>query len=96
MDSKEQTRLWVEGKSIHNKRILNGREIEECCPDFSCCNPELLAPKEVRELFYKARLEDNNKITDRLLGEFLSKLIATIPSKPKVHIAGLDALRRDS
>ena len=30
---------WVKGNPIHNNVD------DECCPDFSCCRPELLAPK---------------------------------------------------
>lgn len=30
-----QLRRWVEGHSEHN------RIDDECCPDFSCCNPKL-------------------------------------------------------
>lgn len=30
-----QTRRWVNGQPMHN-RVDN-----ECCPDFSCCRPEL-------------------------------------------------------
>lgn len=37
-----QTRLWREGHSIHNQ--VNG----ECCPDFSCCHPDMLTPKAKR------------------------------------------------
>ena len=31
----EQGRQWVAGESYHN------RVDDECCPDFSCCCPEL-------------------------------------------------------
>lgn len=44
----EQLKNWVEGRSIHND-IDN-----ECCPDFSCCKPELLVPKHMRQLYYIA------------------------------------------
>jgi hypothetical protein len=30
-----QTRRWVEGNARHN--VID----DECCPDFSCCMPEL-------------------------------------------------------
>jgi hypothetical protein len=35
----EQLAQWVKGKPIHGA---------ECCPDFSCCDPELLQPERVR------------------------------------------------
>jgi hypothetical protein len=37
-----QVRLWREGISIHNQ--ING----ECCPDFSCCYPDMLTPEVKR------------------------------------------------
>lgn len=42
MTPNEQLELWVRGKSVHND------ERDECCPDFSCCSPELLAPEHER------------------------------------------------
>lgn len=85
MKQEEQLLLWVNGESIHNK------ERGECCPDFSCCRPELLAPKEVRELFCKAYLEDNEDLMNRLLMEFLSRSL----EGKNVHIAGLEAMRQE-
>lgn len=53
MDPDEQLRLWVEGESIHNgPDSIEG----ECCPDFSCCNPEMLLPRPEREAYMKQRL----------------------------------------
>jgi len=86
----KQTLDWLNGNPQHNK-IDN-----ECCPDFSCCKPELLAPIEIRQLFYNAEINNNHRLVDRLLGEFLSKMIDYIPSKPKVYIAGLDYLRQEN
>lgn len=85
----KQTSDWVNGNPRHN--MID----DECCPDFSCCNPKLLAPKEVREIFCKADRSGNHKLTDRMLGEFLGKMVDALPSRPKVHIAGLDAQRRE-
>ncbi len=82
MKISEQTKLWVAGKPIHNK------ERDECCPDFSCCNPKLLAPKKIRQKFYKAELEGDSKTKNVMLMMFLGKLISAIPSKPKVYITG--------
>jgi hypothetical protein len=45
MNRNEQLAMWVRGQSVHDT------ERDECCPDFSCCNPELLAAKEEREHF---------------------------------------------
>jgi len=84
-----QTSEWLKGNPQHN--AVDG----ECCPDFSCCNPELLAPKEVRELFYKADQTGNDKVCSRMLGEFLGKMVDAILDEPKVHIAGLDESRQE-
>jgi hypothetical protein len=85
----KQTLDWLNGNPQHNKVD------DECCPDFSCCKPELLAPIEVRQVFFNADLKGDHATTDRLLGEFLGKMIDSIPSKPKVHIAGLDVQRQE-
>ena len=41
--------LWVLGFSIHNKYG------DECCPDFSCCAPELKEKKFKNRLKYAYR-----------------------------------------
>ena len=89
MTPQEQVELWVSGQSIHNSSVLGG----ECCPDFSCCRPELLAPKEVREVFAEAVITGNKKVEDRILMEFLGNLLSTIPVK--THIIGLEESRRE-
>ena len=38
----KQLILWVFGKSKHN------HVTDECCPDFSCCAPELKDPFKIR------------------------------------------------
>lgn len=38
-----QLRLWVRGRSRHD--LVS----DTCCPDYSCCRPELQAPLELRE-----------------------------------------------
>ena len=77
---KKQLALWVNGKSIH---IPKG----DCCPDFSCCMPELKAPKEERELFQKLYLEKRHNEYERMLMMFLGRALPLITDK-KVYIAG--------
>ncbi|KKN60307.1 hypothetical protein LCGC14_0533570 [marine sediment metagenome] len=72
----EQLQLWVKGKSVH---------CDQCCPDFSCCRPELLAPPEVRRAYQVA----NQKERSKYLGAFLGEAIATYDPKAKVYIAGI-------
>jgi N-acetylmuramoyl-L-alanine amidase CwlA len=38
-----QTRMWMEGISMHNR--ITG----ECCPDFSCCHSDMLTAKPERQ-----------------------------------------------
>jgi hypothetical protein len=85
MESDEQLNLWLEGIPKHN--TTRG----ECCPDFSCCRPELLAPREVREIFVAAQRSGNDRVTDRLLMEFLCRALAD----KNVYIAGLEASRQE-
>lgn len=33
-----QTLTWAMGRSVHN------RVDDECCPDFSCCQPDMFEP----------------------------------------------------
>lgn len=76
MTSDEQLKLWVKGISVHND--TSG----ECCPDFSCCQPALLAEQDVRETFY-------NRPETRMdfLMMFLGKAVALMTDK-SVHVAG--------
>lgn len=46
MKWQEQLDKWVEGESLHNHDApVTG---SECCPDFSCCIPELQALRSTR------------------------------------------------
>jgi hypothetical protein len=72
MTNEEQLRQWVAGNPIHNDEHPAGIEGGECCPDFSCCNPELLAPKAIREEFAAARAAGDDKKVNRMLVAFLS------------------------
>jgi len=51
----EQLALWVSGESVHNSAR------DECCPDFSCCQPSLLQPPEVRQAFADASPDEREK-----------------------------------
>ena len=90
MTSEEQLALWVSGNSQH---MGEKRGEGQCCPDSSCCHPELLAPQEVREIFAGAWKNQNYQMTDRMLMEFLGKAFAQ--QGERVYIAGLEAHRRE-
>lgn len=80
MTPDEQLRLWVEGNSVHNDDDEGG----ECCPDFSCCRPELLAPREIREAFVRAGAAERHKYLYGFLGAALAGYTK------RVHVAGQD------
>lgn len=46
----DQLRRWIDGESVH----LGDKESGTCCPDFSCCQPELLADPVIRRAFVLA------------------------------------------
>jgi hypothetical protein len=79
---KNQLEKWVEGTSIHNT------ERDECCPDFSCCQKEYLAPKHEREAFAKAVMEDNHQVAQQMLMGFLSASMGGYSGGRVMHIAG--------
>lgn len=81
MDIREHLQKWVDGQSIHNDHP------DECCPDFSCCRPELLQPIEVREAFQQAFLTNNAATLDKFLMHFLAAAFAAAGSEKKVHFA---------
>jgi len=80
MTSDEQLALWVKGESVHNGDKEDPES--ECCPDFSCCQPDLLQPVEVRRAFQAASDSERFKFLSTFLGAALAKLPV------KTHIAG--------
>lgn len=89
--SNNQLEEWVKGNPIHNKVD------KECCPDFSCCKPEALQPKDIRETFkgvcLKADEEGFNKeyhpyydTKIAMLMGFLGNSFSDELSAKKVHI----------
>jgi len=85
MDCDEQLKLWLEGKPVHNY------ERDECCPDFSCCNPHLLASEEERKEFILAVNSGNLSAQIAMLGEFLGRLCSYISEgKSDVLVLGLE------
>ena len=70
---------WVAGRPQHNYAVGSGGE---CCPDFSCCQPELLVDKETREAFRDA----SELVRLEMLGMFLGAMLDG--EGKNVHIAG--------
>lgn len=78
----EQLDEWVKGNPIHNA------DRDECCPDFSCCQPQLLAPKDVRENFAAA----DEETRFGMLIHFLGAGVAAATDEPeKIYVAGQGA-----
>lgn len=77
---------WVKGNCIHD------RVKDKCLPDFSCCDPELLAPELVRKRFLKAVKERDIKTQSEMMIMFVQhlhlKLMKDKPDEPfadKIH-----------
>ena len=75
----KQLLSWLAGISIHCQ--------DQCCPDFSCCQPELLAPFEEREAFAVAYLQDDTEQYERMLMMFLGRGLKVL-TKKNIYIAG--------
>ena len=75
-----QLREWLAGRPWHNTFAPNGGE---CCPDFSCCMPQFLAPLATRQAFVNASDEDRFKF----LGGFLGGAIPDALEKT-IYVAG--------
>lgn len=70
---------WVKGISIHN-------DIEdECCPDFSCCRPDLKSPEEYRKTFKSANNEQREKMLFGFLGSILPENTMLIDGKSEIE-----------
>lgn len=68
---KRQLELWAEGKSVHSVN----KGIEECCPDFSCCDERLLVDAETRHQYIEAVRTHDDRTKNRLLVGFLQKML---------------------
>lgn len=70
MEINQQVEMWLIGDSVHNE------ERDECCPDFSCCRPHLLAADTERLRFHRAYYEEgvDGKVVHEMLMTFLERL----------------------
>jgi len=99
MTPDQQLEEWVKGNPIHNNnrwysvcdkedKVLYREKMEggECTPDFSCCNPKLLWPEEVRLSFKNASEEERNA----MMGMALNSLVKSVAAEHgvKVHLIG--------
>lgn len=79
MTPDEQLEKWLAGNPVHNT------ELDECCPDFSCCNGKIM-PIEIRKRFVKAYYENDENTKMQMLMMFLGNAFAD----KNVYIAGDD------
>lgn len=98
----EQLERWVAGEPVHrrfdcsivdrDRNVVGTRDMDECTPDFACCQPELLAAVEVRQAFAAASERDRYKFLGTFLGAALElsakKRAERGEEAPRVHIAG--------
>ena len=68
---REQTIDWVCGESRHFCHHPKG----DCCPDFSCCHPELRVDFDTRVRFLQADLEGDRKAVSSFLSMFLGAML---------------------
>lgn len=87
----EQLARWVAGDPVHMAPTQD-KETGWCCPDFSCCQPRLLAPVEIRQAY--AAASEPERV--QFLGGFMMEAISLANqlrvedglAPVEVHIAG--------
>lgn len=79
MNTDEQLKKWVAGES------LCPNDDGECCPDFSCCKPELQSDERTRQVFLNA----DEELRLSMLGTFMGKAFE-LAGHSKIYIAGID------
>lgn len=73
-----QVKYWAKGIPTHNPVG------DECCPDFSCCCPDLLANDEARRRFLIASDSGDDELKTQMLMGFLGAAF----DGHSIHIAG--------
>jgi len=79
MTREEQLEKWISGVSLHND------ELDECCPDFSCCCEGISTPVEVKKAFRDAYIRGDSEEMERMLWTFLSDAIPKIVKNDNVR-----------
>lgn len=80
----EQVVAWVTGRNVHVRTGRPAPNDYECCPDFSCCYPDLAQSKDVRSRFaYSDSLG-----RQRYYQIFLSAFVKRVAPKGRVHVVG--------
>lgn len=84
MTPDEQLTLWCDGIS----KCPNSNN--ECCPDFSCCNPRLAWPLAQRKAFREAIFLGNHELAEKML---LGTLAAAMADRA-VYVAGSESEKK--
>lgn len=103
-----QTEEWLAGRPWHNTHDpISDDQYEkgapqrhmanygECCPDFSCCNPELLTPKSERGTLIGIRTTQGQEAFDRAMEGLGFKALdvlveAMAENGSTIHVVGGD------
>lgn len=81
----EHLDCWVAGDCVHRAgtdEVPDG----ECCPDFSCCIPELLADEETRKTFVRLYREHGYQGVHDMLMEFLRLQLQFFTGRPNYEV----------
>lgn len=84
--SAHQLREWAEGRPWHNPWSPGAEAPDytrtggECCPDFSCCRPDLIWASERRYAFVEA--------SDEAREGMLFGALVNLTDPDKVHVIG--------
>jgi hypothetical protein len=84
MTSNEQLTEWLKGNSL----CPNDRG--ECCPDFSCCSPTLLADKKSRRVFVDGDEETRHGFLGIFPGKAMEEAMRQKNLKKKIYISGVE------
>jgi hypothetical protein len=97
--NEEQLQRWVRGESVHRQfkmefvdndgTVVRTQNMDECTPDFSCCRPQLLAVRAIREAFAAASARERHKF----LGTFLQAMLADASLAEQVKVVVADVAR---
>lgn len=75
-----QVKWWAAGYPTHNPVG------DECCPDFSCCQPQLLMGEKSRQAFLRVHVSGDDATRSQMLMMSLGAAL----SGENVYIAGDD------
>ena len=82
-----QLKDWVNGISRHTTNLPEGIE-PECCPDFSCCNPDCAWDMDARKAFVNTGDEVRFHMLMGSLGALVESSAKANSGLANIHIAG--------